>query len=451
MVDGEHYPPVVEAAMEELRRAGDEVLAAVLVGGKEKLAAGGLEDLGDFELVAGDDPRSLLDRAIAERGPDAVLDLSDEPVLDYRRRFELASLTLKRGVPYIGADFRLDPPPRPKLASKPSIAVIGTGKRTGKTAVAAALARALDDADRAPGIVAMGRGGPPEPEVLRGDEVDMTPAELLKLAQAGKHAASDYVEDALLARVPTVGCRRCGGGLAGAVGMSNVARGVEIANDLPVETLILEGSGTAIPPVHADATILVIPASVPEEHVAGYLGVYRLLLADLIMVTMCEEPFGSPSKISSLEDLVRSTWRPEGTGSKIPMIRTVFRPTPTGDVEGARVFVTTTAPELAGAAIARHLESEHGCEVLGMSHNLSDRGALEADLEGMGDGVDVVLCEIKAAAIDVATRRALDLDKRVVYMDNVPMGIEGDDADAAFLAVSDLATSRADDPGALSP
>jgi cyclic 2,3-diphosphoglycerate synthetase len=37
------------------------------------------------------------------------------------------------------------------------------------------------------------------------------------------------------------------------------------------------------------------------------------------------------------------------------------------------------------------------------------------------------LCEIKAAAIDVATRRAMDAGLEVVYMDNVPFGIGDDD------------------------
>ena len=48
---------------------------------------------------------------------------------------------------------------------------------------------------------------------------------LLQLSRDGRHAASDHLETALVAGVPTVGCRRCGGGLAGAVAVSNVARG----------------------------------------------------------------------------------------------------------------------------------------------------------------------------------------------------------------------------------
>src|SRR5687768_16188021 len=104
IVDGEHYPPVTEAALDDLAAAGDEVLAAVLVGGKEKLATGRLQILGSVPVLAGDDPRRVLERALRDQAPDCVLDLSDEPVLDYRRRHEFAAVTLAAGVPYRGPD-----------------------------------------------------------------------------------------------------------------------------------------------------------------------------------------------------------------------------------------------------------------------------------------------------------------------------------------------------------
>ena len=57
----------------------------------------------------------------------------------------------------------------------------------------------------------MGRGGPREPQLARaGTSLD----ELRAIAARGPHAASDYLEDAALAGVPTVGCRRVGGGLS---------------------------------------------------------------------------------------------------------------------------------------------------------------------------------------------------------------------------------------------
>lgn len=430
--------------MDGLRERGHEVLAAVLVGGTEKLPAGGIDAYGDVPVRVGSDARSEVARALDDLRPDAVMDLSDEPVLDYRRRLELVSIVLHRGVPYEGADFLFHPPPRPRLATSPSLAIIGTGKRTGKTAISGFAARTLSASGLHPVVLAMGRGGPEEPEVLRGDEVSLVPSDLLAMVEQGKHAASDYIEDALLARVPTVGCRRCGGGLAGGVEVSNVAAGVEAANGIGGDLLILEGSGSAIPPVHADATCLVVPASIPEEFISGYLGLYRLLLADFVVVTMCEEPFGSPSKVSSLTSLIENAWRStgsEGDKREIPVVRTVFRPGPTRSVEGATVFVATTAPAAAGPSIKAHLEEAHRCVVAGITHALSDRAQLEKDLSNMG-GADHLLCEIKAAGIDVATKRALDAGMDVVYMDNVPQVVGGTALEDAFVGAASEARQR---------
>jgi len=434
---------VIEGALDEIRSGGHEVVGVVLAGGKEKLPPGGLDSLGDSDVIVDDDPRAALDRALTELEPHAVVDLSDEPVLDYRRRLELASIALARGSAYQGAGYRFEPPPRPKLARKPTIAVISTGKRTGKTAVSAFIARTLVGLGRKPVILAMGRGGPEEPEVLRGDEVSLDPAALVEFADQGKHAASDFVEDALLARVPTVGCRRCGGGMFGAVDISNVAEGIEMANELPGDILILEGSGAAIPPAHADVTVLVVPAGVPTEHLAGYMGPYRLLIADFAVVTMSENPFGSPSQVATLSSLIRDAFRIDrGQPPKeIEVVQTVFRPGPTRSVEGAAVFVATTAPEAVGESLKKHLQDEHRCRVVGVSHALSDRAQLEEDLNRLEEA-DTLLCEIKAAGIDVATRRALDAGLDVVYMDNVPMGVGNDDPAAMAMRAADLATER---------
>jgi cyclic 2,3-diphosphoglycerate synthetase len=446
VVDGEHYPPVIEAALEGLRSRGHEIAGAIMIGGREKLPDSGELELAGVEVTAGSEPPRLLAEALDSASPEAVLDLSDEPVLDYRRRHRLAAVALARGVPYQGHDFRFTPPRRVPLATRPTVAVIGTGKRTGKTAVMAYAARTLVEAGRRPVVVAMGRGGPPEPEVIRGDELDLTPADLLALADEGKHAASDYVEDALLGRVPTVGCRRCGGGLAGGVEISNVERGVDLANGIEADICMLEGSGSAVPPVSAHATVLIAPASIPEEYIAGYFGPYRLLLSDLVVVTMAEEPFASSARISSLSSSIRDTWTSvagwQGQRHEIEVVRTVFRPSPTRSVDGAKVCVATTAPEAAGESIRSHLEAAHGCRVLGVSHSLSDRAQLRADLDEITKGADILLCEIKAAGIDVATRSALDRGLEVVYMDNVPVGLESDDTAAALRHVADLAVER---------
>ena len=129
VIDGEHYAPVVRDALAELPY---EFVAALLVGGTEKLRGGrGLRRAAR---------RDLEDGARARAG--VVVDLSDEPVLGPRERLALASRALAAGLPYVGADFRFDPP-RSSRSRCPSLAVIGTGKRVGKTAVTGHLARLL--------------------------------------------------------------------------------------------------------------------------------------------------------------------------------------------------------------------------------------------------------------------------------------------------------------------
>jgi cyclic 2,3-diphosphoglycerate synthetase len=142
LVDGEHSPPVTRWALDIARSRGVEVVGGLLVGGMEKLAAGGLPDLGIPLRAAPEDRGEVLRAAILEWRPDLILDVSDEPVLGYRERMEMASTALAMGVRYEGADFRLDPPAAdPPPAGIPTLAVFGTGKRTGKTAIAGELAR----------------------------------------------------------------------------------------------------------------------------------------------------------------------------------------------------------------------------------------------------------------------------------------------------------------------
>ena len=156
LVDGEHYPQVVRAALEQASASAD-VVAALLLGGTEKLA--GDPDYGvPLETLSGDAASSMLEAA-ARHGADRVLDLSDEPVLSEKRRLWLAANALAAGLAYEGADFELRPPAAEPL-EHPALAIVGTGKRVGKTAVSAHAARLLHAAGRDVVVVAMGRGGP---------------------------------------------------------------------------------------------------------------------------------------------------------------------------------------------------------------------------------------------------------------------------------------------------
>jgi cyclic 2,3-diphosphoglycerate synthetase len=92
------------------------------------------------------------------------------------------------------------------------------------------------------------------------------------------------------------------------------------------------------------------------------------------------------------------------------------------------------------------LESRHGAHVVGWTSHLSERARLAEDLDRLPEA-DVLVTELKAAAVDVATRAALERDMEVVYCDNrpepVPMGRLGDDEfDTAMVAVADLAVER---------
>jgi cyclic 2,3-diphosphoglycerate synthetase len=366
VIDGEHYAPVVRDALAELEH---EVVAAVFAGGTEKLHGG--EDYGVPVL---DD----LDRALADYEPEVVYDLSDEPVLSPRERLLLASRALARGVAYEGPDFRFDPPALSPFPL-PSLAVIGTGKRVGKTAVTGHVARLLAR-DREVVVVAMGRGGPAEPDVM---ETPPGIEELVALARTGQHAASDYLETAALARVVTVGCRRCGGGLAGMPGPSNVLAGAELAARRSPDIVVFDGSGAAIPPVEVDARILV------AHDVASGLNPYRVLVSDLVL-TMDDEVAEAAGELTDA-----------------PVLRFDLRLRPTEPLAGRRTAVFTTGP-----APVEHLDAD----VVLVSRNLARRDALRAELDGLE--ADVFLVELKAAAIDLVAQAALERGADVVLADN---------------------------------
>ena len=407
--DGEHYAPVVRDTLAGLPH---EVVGLWLAGGTEKLRGG--EDYG-VPVV------DSLEGAIAELEPELVLDLSDEPVLGPRERLRLASRVLALGLPYAGADFRFDPP---ELApfSLPSLSIVGTGKRVGKTAVTGHVARLLA-LDRDVVVVAMGRGGPPEPEVA---EVRPTLERLLELSREGRHAASDYLETAVLAGVVTIGCRRCGGGLAGSPGESNVLAGAALAAERGPELVIFDGSGAAIPPVDTDARVLVTSPRQGRDVVTGYLNAYRILVSDLVVVTGGLD-----------QELVEAIHRVK----EVPVVSVELRPRPVEPVLGKRVAFFTTAPPEAHEAIERHLREELGADVVLVSGNLARRDALRDDLARAGDA-EAFVVEIKAAAIDVVAEAAAERGVEVVFADNELAPVGTLDLDTELIRLADGALAR---------
>ncbi len=431
MIDGEHHPPVTRWGIDVARARGHEVVGAVFLGGEKGEAYA--PDVGVPVWTAGEDPMATLARAIVEATPGVVLDLSDEPVLGYRERMELVAVALVHRVPYVGSDFRFDPPAQSPPIPEPTLAVIGTGKRAGKTAIAGALARLADRRGLRPIVVAMGRGGPAEPQIAEAGSVDL--AHLLELVARGEHAASDYLEDAVTTGVTTIGARRAGAGLAGAPYATNVPEAAVIASDRRPGLVILEGSGASLPPVPWDAGVLVVPASTPPEYVGGYLGPYRLLRSNLVVVTMAADPTGSEN-LSALRSHVRRFL------GDAPYVATEFIPEPLADVRDRRVFFATTAPRAVAARQVQHLESAHGCMVVGWSARLADRAGLAEDLDATQE-YDVFLSELKAAAVEIGVTRALARRAEVVFVDNRAVAVEGSaDLETAFGEVIDRSLER---------
>ena len=368
VVDGEHYPPVVRDALAALPY---DFVGALLVGGTEKLRGG--EGYG-VPLV------SSLDEVAA----DVVVDLSDEPVMPPAERFRLASRALVLGLTYVGADFHFEPP-RLEPFDLPSLSVIGTGKRVGKTAVTGHVARLLAR-ERSVVVVAMGRGGPAEPELV---ETAPTVDDLLALSRSGRHAASDHLEAAALAGVVTIGCRRAGGGLAGTVSHSNVAAGADLARSLEPDVVVFDGSGAAIPPVATSARILVTTAG---HDLDAYLNPYRVAISDLVI----------------------------GVGDvRGADVSVGLRLRPIEPLGGRRTAVFTT-----GAAPVEHLDAE----LVHVSRNLANREALRAELPSIDAEVYVV--ELKAAAIDVVAEEAAARGADLVLAAN---DVSGDGLDEAIL------------------
>jgi cyclic 2,3-diphosphoglycerate synthetase len=433
LVDGEHHPPVTRWALQSARAAGYDVVAALVVGGGEKWTPGRSFGADIAVTDARADPAGALSRSIDDLRPQGVLDLSDEPVLGYRERFGLAAVALAKGVTYLGPDFHLDPPIVEPPLPVPTLAVIGSGKRVAKTAVGGHVGRLAHEAGLRPTIVAMGRGGPPEPEVV--EPGDVTLPALLSRSDRGHHAASDFLEDALVAGVPAVGARRAGGGLAGRPFATTVGAAARLAAERGAGLVILEGSGASMPTVPWDAGILVVPEGVPDEYLAGYLGPLRVLLSDVVVLIIGGASSPGRARLSILESQVHRVRH------DTRVVSASLQPVPLGDVRDRTVFFTTTARPQVAADLARQLADREECRVVGTSSALADRALLADELRA-APPFEVLLTELKAGAIDVAARAAVARGAEVVFLANRPVSLPGEALDETLLDAARLAVAR---------
>jgi cyclic 2,3-diphosphoglycerate synthetase len=248
----------------------------------------------------------------------------------------------------------------------------------------------------------MGRGGPPEPELV---EARPSLQDLLARSRAGGHAASDYLELAALTGVRTVGARRAGGGLAGAVVDSNVLAAARLARSLGPDLVVFDGSGASIPPVAVGARILVAAGG---HDLGQFLNPYRVEISNLVVVVGDAAPTFA---------------------GDVPVVRVDLRLRPTAPLEG-RVAVFTT-----GQAPTGHLEAD----IVHVSRNLANRRALRAELEDVE--AETFLVELKAAAIDVVAEAAAARDVRVVLAENEVVPLAGDLDSEVRTLVSEAVTA----------
>ena len=90
-----------------------------------------------------------------------------------------------------------------------------------------------------------------------------------------------------MSKITTIGCRRCGGGFGESL-LSNVVEGSKIADSFKPDIIILEGSGSALPDSESHMNICVVGCNQNWHEIIGYLGIYRIMISDVIIITMCE-------------------------------------------------------------------------------------------------------------------------------------------------------------------
>ena len=156
---------------------------------------------------------------------------------------------------------------------------------------------------------------------------------------------------------------------------------------------------------------------------------------------MCEEPLTPQVKIDEIIEFIH------GIKPEVEIIPTVFRPKPLKSIKGKKVLFATTAPNAVKDKLVEYLERVYECEIIGTTPYLSNRPLLKKDIGKYINDVDCMLTELKAAAVDVATKEAINAGLEVVYCDNIPIVIKGDypNLDEAILNLVDSAISDFND------
>ena len=406
LIDGEHYAPVVRDALEELPY---EFVAAHLVGGTEKLR--------------GDEDYGVVARRRSRRARSPSTGRSSSSTSRTSRCSARRSASGSRaacsppGLPYVGADFRFDPPELEPFPL-PSIAIIGTGKRVGKTAVTAHAARLL----RARPGRRRRRDGTRRAARARGGEGRARRRRACSSSRAP--GGTPPPTTSRPRRSPASRPSAAAAAAAGSPGRSpsrTSTRARSSRSSSRPDLVLFDGSGAAIPPVETSRRVLVVGAATDRDVATGYLNALP-----------------APRLRPRRPDDGRSGLRLGGAARRGGRARAARAgddaPAAPGRAgRGATVAFFSTAPEAAHDA-RRHLRDEHGADVVHVSGSLADRTKLREELEHVD--AEVFLVELKAAAIDVVAEAARERGVDVVLAGNDVLSVDGQDLDAELLRLA---------------
>ena len=319
-----------------------------------------------------------------EHDAEVVVDLSDEPVLGPPDRLRLASRALALGLPYVGADFRFDPPALEPF-DLPSLGIVGTGKRVGKTAVAGHAARVARRALRR----RRRRHGPRRAPGAR-----------------GRRDAADRSTTCSRSRAPGATPPRTTSRTPRSPGSSRSAAAAPAAGS-PARRSSRTSTRAPRSPPSARRTSSSSRAAAPRsrrsrraararrrrrpapEVATGYLNAYRILVSDLVVLVR-----------SAAASRRRDPRADRRAGARGAAPRRGRSSPSTGASRSSRPRPRTRATHRAGL-------DEQGADVVHVSTSLARPRRLRAELESVD--ADTYLVELKAAAIDVvaeAARRA---------------------------------------------
>ena len=157
-----------------------------------------------------------------------------------------------------------------------------------------------------------------------------------------------------------------------------------------------------MPPVAADSRVLVASALQGADVVTGYLNAYRILISDLVVVTM------AGAKDVELRRRIQEV-------KPVPVVACELRLRPLEPLAGRRTAVFT-----AGPAPTDHLDAD----IVHVSASLADRPVLREELASVD--AQVYLVEIKAAGIDLVADTARARGADVVFADNEAVPLPGE-------------------------